>query len=91
MTRQLFFAIALVGTGILLIAPAEAATRLQCEDRAVNCEARCTDVTGGAGDVYGHLNTCHQSCAQRVSICLSNSFIRSNASIRPYRIRWWDQ
>src|SRR4051812_8600724 len=28
MTRHLFFAIALVGSGILLIAPAEAATRL---------------------------------------------------------------
>jgi hypothetical protein len=90
MTRHCFFAIVLAVTGIL-IAPAKAATPLQCEDRAVNCEARCTDVTGGAGDVNGHLNTCHQYCAQRVSICLSNSFIHSNASIRPYRIRWWDQ
>jgi hypothetical protein len=89
MTR-LFFAIALIGAGFVLIAPARAATPLQCEDRAVNCEARCTDVTGGAGDARGHQDKCGQSCAQRVSICLSNSFIRSNASIRPYRLHWLD-
>ena len=64
MTR-LLFAIALIGAGVPVIAPAGAATPLQCEDRAVNCEARCTDVTGGAGDLKGHHNKCNQACAQR--------------------------
>jgi len=89
MTRHLVLAIAVIGTG-WLIGPAHAATPLQCEDRAVNCEARCTDITGGAGDARGHLNRCHQSCAQRVNICLSNSFILRNTSVRIYRLRWWD-
>jgi hypothetical protein len=83
MTRHIFFAIALIGTGPLLIAPAAAVTALQCEDRAVNCGDRCTDVTGGAGDLRGHQNKCIQYCARQVSRCLSNAFIRSNASIRP--------
>ena len=80
MTRQ-FFAIALMGTGILLLSPAKAVTALRCEDHAVNCGAGCTDVTGGAGDAKGHQNKCIQSCARQVSRCLSNAFIHSNANI----------
>jgi len=91
MTRQLAFVIAFLGTGILLIEPAGAATPLQCEDQAVNCEAKCADVTGGAGDVKGHQNRCNQYCARQVSSCLSNAFVRSNASIRPYQLHRWDQ
>ena len=36
MTRHLFFAIALIGTGAFLTSPAEA-QKWQCEDRAANC------------------------------------------------------
>jgi len=77
MTRQLFFAITLIGTGVLLMSPAAAVTALQCEDHAVNCEARCTDVTGGAGDVRGHQNKCLSSCARQVNRCLGNAHLRS--------------
>ena len=91
MTRHLSFAIALAVSAALPLAPAGAATPLRCENRAVNCQARCTDVTGGAGDFKGHLNTCNQYCAQRVNICLSNAFILRNASIRAYPLRWWGQ
>ena len=55
MTRQLFLAIALVGTGVFLNASAEATT-LRCEDRAANCVGRCANYTGGAGDFRGLQN-----------------------------------
>jgi hypothetical protein len=84
MTRHLLFAVALMGTGALLISPAAAVTALQCEDQAVNCGDRSTDVTGGAGALRGHQNKCIQYCARQVSRCLSNAFIRSNAYIRRY-------
>ena len=76
MTRHLFFAITLIGTGVLLVSPAGAATALQCEDHAVNCEARCTDFTGGAGDFRGHQNKCLSYCARQVNRCLGNAHIR---------------
>jgi hypothetical protein len=75
MTRHLFLAITLIGSGVL-VSSAEAATALQCEDRAVNCEARCTDVTGGAGDVRGHQNKCNEHCARHVNRCLVNAHSR---------------
>ena len=58
MTRHLFFAIALAGTAVLLNAPAEATSALQCENRAANCIGRCANYTGGAGDFRGHQNKC---------------------------------
>ena len=48
MTRQLLFAITLIGTATLLSATAEAVTALQCEDRNTNCMGGCADRTGGA-------------------------------------------
>jgi hypothetical protein len=77
MTRHLFLAITLIGTGVLLMSPAGAVTPLQCEDRAVNCGARCTDFTGGAGDFRGHQNRCIAYCAWQVNRCLSNAHIRA--------------
>ena len=77
MTRHLFFAITLIGTGVLLISPAEAVTALRCEDQAVDCG--CIDFTGGAGDLRGHQNKCNQYCARQLSRCLSNAFMRGNA------------
>lgn len=76
MARHLFLAIALMGTGVLFIAPADAATALQCEDRAVSCGDRCADVTGGAGDSGGHQNKCIRYCGRQVSSCLSNAYVR---------------
>jgi hypothetical protein len=70
MTRQLFFAITLIGTGILLNAQAEAVTASRCEDRAANCVGRCASLTGGAGDLGGHQNKCMRYCDQQVIKCL---------------------
>jgi hypothetical protein len=70
MSRQLFFAITLVGTGVLLAnSAATAATRLQCEDRAANCIGRCADRTGGAGDWGGHQNQCLPTCVRQLTRC----------------------
>ena len=69
MTRHRFFAIALVSTGVLLNASAEATTA-RCEDRAANCVGRCANYTGGAGDFRGHQNTCMLTCDRRVISCL---------------------
>ena len=46
MTRHLFFAISLIGTGVLFNSAAEA-NGLQCEDRAANCVGRCANPGGG--------------------------------------------
>lgn len=70
MTRHLFLAIALIGTGMLLNAQAEAMTASRCEDRAANCVGRCADYTGGAGDLGGHQNKCMRRCDQQVTRCL---------------------
>jgi len=70
MTRHLFFAITLIGTGMLLNAQAQAVSALRCEDRAANCVGSCANVTGGAGDLRGHQNKCMLTCDQRVIKCL---------------------
>jgi hypothetical protein len=69
MTRHLFFAIVVIGTGAFLNSPAEAATALQCEDRAANCLGRCRDMSGGAGDWKGLQNKCVPSCVRRLLRC----------------------
>jgi hypothetical protein len=70
MARQLFLAIALVGTGVLLNTSAGATIAYRCEDRAANCVGRCANFTGGAGDVGGHQNKCMLTCNRRVISCL---------------------
>jgi hypothetical protein len=70
MTRQLFFAITLIGTGALLLnSAANAVTALQCEDRTANCIGRCADRTGGAGDWGGHQNKCLPNCIRQLTRC----------------------
>ena len=69
MTRHLFFAITVIGTGVLLNSPAEAATPMQCEERAANCVGRCSDMTGGAGDRRGRQNKCLPSCVRQLMRC----------------------
>jgi hypothetical protein len=70
MTRQLFFAIALIGIAALLNSAAEAATALQCEDKAANCVGRCADKTGGAGDRWGHQTRCLPACDRQLNRCI---------------------
>ena len=50
MTQHLFFAITLIGNGVLLSLPAEAVTAARCEDRASNCIGRCANPTGGTNN-----------------------------------------
>jgi len=70
MTRHLFFAIALFGTGMFLNTQAEAVTLSRCEDRASNCVGRCADPTGGAGDLGGRQNKCMRTCDRQVVACM---------------------
>jgi hypothetical protein len=69
MTRHLFFAITVIGAGVLLNSPAQAATALQCEERAANCLGGCRDMDGGAGDWRGHHNKCVPACIRRLMRC----------------------
>jgi hypothetical protein len=48
MARHRFFAITLIGIGVLLNSPAEAVTNaFRCEDQVANCVGRCaTPVVG---------------------------------------------
>jgi hypothetical protein len=75
MARHLFFAIALIGTGVLLNSPAEAVTAARCEDQAANCGGRCANPAGGATQ-----NKCVLYCDRRVTRCL----IRAHAAGRPW-------
>ena len=76
MTRQLFFAITLMGTAVLLASSAEAANGFRCEDQAANCIGRCANFTGGAGDFRGHQNKCMVRCDRQVTRCLINVNLR---------------
>jgi hypothetical protein len=65
MARHLFFAIALIGTGVLLNSAAEAVTAARCEDHAANCRGRCLNPAGEAND-----NKCMRYCDRVVTKCL---------------------
>jgi hypothetical protein len=75
MTRHLFFAITLIGTGGLLNSPAEA-QQWQCEDNASNCLGRCADKAGGAGDLDGHQNKCLSYCDRQLIRCTVRAAVR---------------
>ena len=68
MTRHLFFAITLIGAGVLLNAPAEAVSAARCEDQFSNCVGRCANPGGGVND-----NRCMNRCTRQVNICLIRS------------------
>lgn len=74
MARHLFFAITLIGTGVLLNSPAEAVRAAICEDQAANCRGGCANPTGGADQCVFH-------CDRLVIRCL----IRANDAAR----RWY--
>jgi hypothetical protein len=65
MARHLFFAITLIGIGMLLNSPAEAVTAGRCEDQAANCVGRCANPTGGANQ-----NKCMRYCDRQVTSCI---------------------
>ena len=69
MARHLFFAITLIGIGVLLNSPAEAvADAAQCEDHASNCVGRCANPGGGTNE-----NRCMKRCTRQVNSCLIRS------------------
>jgi hypothetical protein len=65
MARHLFFAMTLIGTGVLLNSPAEAVTAARCEDQAANCIGRCANPGGGVNN-----NKCMRYCDRQVTRCL---------------------
>jgi hypothetical protein len=76
MARHLFFAITLIGLGVLLNSPAEAVIgAARCEDQAANCVGRCANPSGGANQ-----NKCMWYCDRQVNRCL----IRVHGLARPW-------
>lgn len=66
MARQLFFAITLMGIGMLFNSPAAAVMDApRCEDNAANCVGRCANPGAGTND-----NKCMLYCDRRVIRCL---------------------
>ena len=66
MARQLFFAITLMGIGMVLNSPAEAVPdAMRCEDQAANCVGRCANPGGGTNN-----NKCMLYCDRQVISCL---------------------
>jgi hypothetical protein len=69
MARPLFFAIALIGIGVLLNSPAEAVSAARCEDQTANCVGRCANPAGGANQ-----NKCMSYCDRQVTRCLIRAY-----------------
>jgi hypothetical protein len=77
MARHLFFAITLMGIGVLLNSPAKAVPdAARCEDSAANCVGRCANRGAGTNQ-----NRCMLYCDRRVTRCLIRAH---DASLR----RW---
>lgn len=66
MARHLFFAVTLIGIGVLLNSPAEAVPNAaRCEDQAASFVGRCANPSGGAND-----NKCMHYCDRQVTRCM---------------------
>jgi hypothetical protein len=66
MARHLFFAITLIGVGMLFNSRAEAVLDApRCEDHTANCFGRCINPGGGTND-----NKCMMSCDRIGTRCL---------------------
>ena len=65
MGRHLFFAITLIGIGILNSPIKAVPDAAQCEDQAANCVGRCANSGGGTND-----NKCMWYCDRQVQRCL---------------------
>jgi hypothetical protein len=68
MARHLFFAITLIGIGLLLLDAPAAVSAVRCEDQASNCVGRCANPGGGTND-----NKCMNRCTRQVNSCLIRS------------------
>lgn len=79
MTRHLFFAITLIGTGVLLNSPAEAVTAARCEDQAANCVGGCANPNGGTGQ-----NKCLNYCDRQVTRCVIRAFDTARRAYSPF-------
>ena len=79
MTRQLFFAITLIGTGVLLNSPAGAVTAARCEDHAANCVGRCANPDGGTGQ-----SKCVNYCDRQVTRCLMRAHAAELRTYSPF-------
>ena len=73
MTRHLFFAIALIGTGVLPNSPCEA-PHWRVVDRFAKCLGRCTDRAAGISD-WERLDKCWR-CDRQVTKCVINANMR---------------
>jgi hypothetical protein len=68
MARHTFFAITLIGAGVLVNASAQAVSAARCEDHFSNCVGRCANPGGGTND-----NRCMNRCTRQVNTCLVGS------------------
>jgi hypothetical protein len=69
MARHLFFAITLLGIGVLLNTQAVAVTDApHCENNAANCIGSCANPGSGTNH-----SKCMSSCDRRVTACLIRS------------------
>jgi hypothetical protein len=66
MARHLFFAIALMGIGVLNSPATAVKDAAQCEDQSSNCVGRCANPGGGEYDN----NRCMRYCERQVNRCL---------------------
>ena len=79
MARHLFFAITLIGTGVLLNLPAEAVTAARCEDQAANCVGGCANPNGGANQ-----DKCMRSCDRQVTRCMIRAHEAERRAYSPF-------
>ncbi len=79
MVRHLFFAIALIGAGVLLNSPAEAVTAARCEDQAANCVGGCANPTGGANQ-----DKCMRYCDRQVTRCMIRAHDTERRAYSPF-------
>ena len=79
MARHLFFAIALIGAGVLLNSPAEAVTAARCEDQAANCVGGCANPTGGANQ-----DKCMRYCDRQVTRCMIRAHDTERRAYSPF-------
>lgn len=68
MTRQLCFALALIGSAVFLNAPARAVTDVACEEQAASCVGRCANPGGAVND-----NRCMNRCSRQANACLTRA------------------
>ncbi len=70
MARHLFFAITVMGIGMLLNSRAQAVTdAAHCDNNEANCIGRCVNPGGGTND-----NKCMMNCDRRATKC----FVRAH-------------